>query len=164
MKAVIFVAACLCGTVMHFLYEPLGRPALLRPLLPASESPWEHFKLAFWPLCTGLILQGLLQGRPCAAVLCACFLAAFHAFCTMMGIYYLYRAAFGVKKPVLWADIGNFFLTMTLGWRLGLRMLDGSFGSLQAVFAGVGLALCAALFLLTGGEPPDLPLFREDRG
>ena len=122
----IFGAACLVGMAQHFLYEPLGRPAALRWLLPTAESPWEHFKLAFWPLCAALALWGGLQGAAAGTILCACCLGASHAFCTMMGIYFFYRAALGVKRPVLWADIGNFYVTMLLGWRLGLRALGGS--------------------------------------
>ena len=98
----IFGAACLLGTVQHFLYEPLGRPAALRWLLPISESPWEHFKLAFWPLCAGLALWGGLQGAAAGAILCACCLAASHAFCTMMGIYFFYRAALAAAVLLGW--------------------------------------------------------------
>ena len=50
MRIWLFVAAALVGTVAHFLYEPLGRPRLLVMFLPVNESPWEHVKLAVWPL------------------------------------------------------------------------------------------------------------------
>lgn len=157
----IFGAACLLGTVQHFLYEPLGRPAALRWLLPTSESPWEHFKLAFWPLCAGLALWGGLQGAAACAVLCACCLAASHAFCTMMGIYFFYRAALGVKRAVLWVDIGNFYVTMLLGWRLGLRTLSGCFGLLQAALAAAVLLGWVAAFLLPEDKTPVWPLFAD---
>lgn len=161
MKWMIFGAACLLGTAQHFLYEPLGRPAALRWLLPTSESPWEHFKLAFWPLCAALALWGGLQGAAAGTILCACCLGASHAFCTMMGIYFFYRAALGVKRPVLWTDIGNFYVTMLLGWRLGLRTLGGSFGLLQAALAAAVLLGWWAVFLLPERKAPGWPLFAD---
>ena len=56
----IFVGFCAFGTVQHFLFVPLGRPRWLLWLLPVSESPWEHYKLAFWPLGGALCLTGVL--------------------------------------------------------------------------------------------------------
>jgi hypothetical protein len=50
MRIWVFAAAALVGTAAHFLYEPLGRPRLLVMFLPVNESPWEHVKLAVWPL------------------------------------------------------------------------------------------------------------------
>lgn len=155
----LFCAACAAGTIQHFLYAPLGRPSWLRWLLPVSESPWEHFKLAFWPLGTAVAVWGQGQGAGRAAILCACCLAVTHAFCTMMGIYYFYRGALGQKKPILWVDIGNYYLTMLAGWRMGLRILTGSFGTLQGALAGTVLLAWMAIFLLPEEHRPRWPLF-----
>lgn len=159
MKWTILAIFCAFGTVQHFLYEWLGRPKWLSWLLPISESPWEHFKLAFWPLGAAVVLWGKMQGTDANAVLCACCLAASHAFCTMMGIYFFYRAALGVKKPVLWADIGNYYLTMLAGWRVGLRMLNGHFGTLQGMLAALVLLAWMSIFLLPDRKKPSWPLF-----
>lgn len=77
----------------------------------------------------------------------------------MMGIYFFYRAALGVKKPVLWADIGNYYLTMLAGWRVGLRMLNGHFGTLQGMLAALVLLAWMSIFLLPDRKKPSWPLF-----
>ena len=92
----IFLLFCLLGTVQHFLYRPLGRPRSLAWLLPVSESPWEHCKLAFWPLGGALGTVTLLTGGTLPTFLSAWWAAAAHGLCTMLGIYYFYRAALGV--------------------------------------------------------------------
>ena len=107
----IFAGFCAFGTVQHFLFVPLGRPRWLLWLLPVSESPWEHYKLVFWPLGGALCLTGVLAEAAPAAILWAWLHGAAHGFCTMMGIYCFYRMALGVKKPLLWADILNYYIT-----------------------------------------------------
>ena len=159
----IFLALCLIGTAQHFLYRPLGRPRCLRWLLPINESPWEHYKLAFWPLGGALATVALLAGLPFRAFMRAWLIAAGHSFCTMLGIYCFYRWALNIRRPVLWVDIGNYYLTMFLGWRLGLRMLLQPAGLGSALLAGIALAACALFFVRASAMPPTkYPLFREE--
>ena len=91
----IFAGFCAFGTVQHFLFVPLGRPRWLLWLLPVSESPWEHYKLVFWPLGGALCLTGVRAEAAPAAILWAWLHGAAHGFCTMMGIYCFYRMALG---------------------------------------------------------------------
>ena len=159
----IFLTACALGTVQHFLFVPLGRPRSLMWLLPVSESPWEHYKLAFWPLGGALGAVALLTDGPLPAFLCAWWTAAAHGFCTMLGIYYFYRAALGVPRPVLWADILNFYVTMLCGWRMGLRVLLYAPGWAFGLSAGICLAAVALLFSAAAVLPPQkYPMFREE--
>lgn len=161
LTALLPVLAFLAGTVQHFLWRPLGAPALLAPLLPVSESPREHYKLAFYPLCAALLAQALRCGASwrswALAALCACA----HAFCTMFGIFCFYVCALGRGRPLLAADIGSYGLTMGCGWSLGLRVLARPVS--PAVGAGALAALLAALFFIGRWSffPPRLPLFRE---
>ena len=74
----IFGAACLLGTVQHFLYEPLGRPAALRWLLPTSESPWETVRARGEFSIYQLVVDGVLQPDPVAY---ACIIADAAACC-----------------------------------------------------------------------------------
>ena len=38
------------GTMLHFLYEWLGKSPLIAPFSGVNESTWEHMKLLFWPM------------------------------------------------------------------------------------------------------------------
>ena len=159
----IFLLFCLLGTVQHFLYRPLCRPRCLEWLLPVSESPWEHCKLAFWPLGGALGTVTLLTGGTLPAFLGAWWAAAAHGLCTMLGIYYFYRAALGVPRPVLWADICNYYITMFFGWRVGLRTLLSAPGWAYGLPAGLCLAAIALLFSTAAVLPPQkYPMFREE--
>lgn len=159
----IFSLFCLLGTLQHFLYAPLGRPRRLMWLLPVNESPWEHCKLAFWPLGGALGAAALLLAASLPAFLTAWCAAAGHALCTMLGIYYFYRAALGVPHPVLWADICNYFITMLCGWRLGLRVLARDAAWPAGLTAGLLLSACALLFGTASALPPEkYPMFREE--
>ena len=159
----IFLLFCAIGTVQHFLYRPLGRPRWLRWLLPISESPWEHCKLAFWPLGGALGTAALLTDQALSAFVRAWFAAAGHGFCTMLGIYCFYRWALGIGRPVLWVDIGNYYVTMFLGWRLGLRVLQQPANCGIAILAALSLAACALFFIRASAAPPTkYPLFREE--
>lgn len=158
----VFLPACGVGCVFHFLYIPLGEPGLLRWLLPVSESPWEHFKLVFWPVGGGLAAAALLMDAAAGAWVCAWAVAAGHGFCTMTGIYYFYRGALGVTRPLLWADISNYFITMFCGWVLGLRALAHRPGWEAVLPAVLALAACAAAFAVFSEAPPANPLFREE--
>lgn len=159
----ILLFFCLLGTLQHFLFRPLGQPKSLMWLLPVSESPWEHCKLAFWPLGGALGTAAWLLSSPLPAFLTAWALAAAHALCTMLGIYYGYRAALGVSRPVLWLDIGNYFVTMLCSWRLGLRVLSHAVGWPAGLVSGLLLAACALLFGTAAALPPEkYPMFREE--
>ncbi len=161
MRTILFLAACALGTGLHFLYEPLGRPRALRWLLPVSESPWEHTKLCFWPVGLGLAAVGWWENAPLSALLWCWLAAGVHGIGSMLSIYYLYRAALGAKKPILWVDIGNFFVTMACAWPIGLDFLGRDPGG--APLAASLLAAFALLFQVISGHPPaNYPLFREE--
>ncbi len=161
MRTLVFLAACALGTGLHFLYGPLGRPRALRWLLPVSESPWEHTKLCFWPLCGGLAGVALTENIPLSAALWAGLGAGCHGVGSMLAIYYLYRAALGAKKPILWVDIGNFFVTMACAWPIGLDILAQNTPPLWP--AALVLAAFAAVFQRISGHPPTkYPMFREE--
>ena len=158
----VFLSTCAVGCAFHFLYAPLGKPRFLRWLLPIGESPWEHFKLVFWPMGGGLAAAAWLTEAAAGAWVCAWVVAAGHGFCTMTGIYYFYRGALGVTRPLLWVDISNYFITMFCGWVLGLPALACRPGWEAVLPAAVALAACAAAFALFSEEPPAKPLFREE--
>ena len=160
-NAMIFLGACILGTGMHFLYEPLGRPRGLGFLLPVSESPWEHTKLCFWPLCLALGLWGGLTGCGLSALLWGALCAVSHGACAMLGIYYLSRAALGVPRPVLWVDIGSFFAAMGTGFPLGVRILARGASPLLGCAGALGLAAWALFFAYAAFSPPKYPLFQQ---
>lgn len=149
------------GVVMHFLYEPLGRPRLLRPLLPLSESAWEHYKMAFWPLLAAMIWLAVYYGLPWHSAACAALAAALHAMGTMFGLFYIYVCGLGAGHSILMVDILCFACTMFSGYRLGVRLLAAGPPAWLGVPAAAGLAAIAVLLARFSAKAPDLPMFRD---
>ena len=52
-----FAATSLLGTVLHFLYEWLGKARWVAAFSGVNESTWEHMKLLFWPMFIFAILE-----------------------------------------------------------------------------------------------------------
>ncbi len=163
-KFAVFAAACVLGTVAHFLYAILKNPVILSPFLPVSESPWEHFKMAFWPLCASMIYLGIRASATVPQIICSAAAACAAAFFVMFGIFYIYNSGFGVGHAVLAVDIASFYITMVAGFLAGLFVLK-----LQPSFALV--LLCAAALIFTAGffvyaskSPPKAPIFTSGEG
>ena len=155
------LVAWICGVVMHFLYRPLGSPRPLCMFFPVSENVWEHFKMAFWPLCGAMIFLGVKTGAPWASVALACLAASMHAMFMMFGLFYTYVVGLGVGRCLLWVDILSFACVMLSGYVVGLRVLARAVpalwgGAAAAVLFGIVCLLHRLIF-----QNPDLPMFRE---
>ncbi len=155
------IAAWICGVAMHFLYRPLGRPRLLRAFFPVSENVWEHFKMAFWPLCGAMAFVGVQMGRPWTSISAAAAAAAGFAMLMMFGIFYTYTAGLGVGKNLLWVDIASFAAVMACSYLAGLRVLSRSVTALCGWGSAALLLLLAVLLHRLSFDHPDLPIFRE---
>ncbi len=52
-----FAVTSFLGTLLHFIYDWLGRSAWIAPFSGVNESTWEHMKLLFWPMFIFAIIQ-----------------------------------------------------------------------------------------------------------
>ena len=52
-----FSVTSLGGTILHFLYDWLGKAAWVAPFSGVNESTWEHMKLLFWPMLAFAVTQ-----------------------------------------------------------------------------------------------------------
>lgn len=150
-----------CGVVMHFLYRPLGEPRFLRALFPVSENVWEHYKMAFWPLCGAVAFVGTQGARPWTSVAVAVLAATLCAMVIMFGVFYTYVVGLGVGKNLLWADILSFCAVMATGYWVGLQVLSRPFSAAWGGAAAGVLAAEVVLLHCLSFDPPDLPMFRD---
>lgn len=155
------LVAWACGVVMHFLYRPLGQPQFLRALFPVSENVWEHFKMAFWPLCGAMAFVGVQTARPWASVAAAAAAASVYAMLMMFGLFYTYVVGLGAGRCLLWVDILSFAAVMTSGYLIGLRVLSYDIPVLWGGAAAALLVLAVVLLHRLSFDCPDLPMFRE---
>ena len=95
----IFLLFCALGPAQHFLFRPLGRPRSLLWLLPVNESPWEHYKLAFWPLGGALAVTAMITGLPFRAFVCAWFAGAGSILGTVLAVCVVGFTVYMLVRP-----------------------------------------------------------------
>jgi hypothetical protein len=161
MRIWVFVAAALVGTAAHFLYEPLGRPRLLVMFLPVNESPWEHVKLAVWPLLGAVAALTYWEGIPWPVGVTAAFAGVMHSIAAMLGLHYAVRFGLSDGTPILWTDILIYYLSLAGGWWIALGLLPAKIPPSVGAFCALCLLLLA-VFLYRGSlRPPEAHLFQD---
>ena len=149
----IFVAAVISGTLLHFLYDwvPCTLTALFSPI---NESLWEHVKIICWPYLLGSFClaredSGALGPR----------LLTLPVLCVLMLLLgWIYHITLGLDQ--LWVDIALYILLMLAGVLLPehFRLPKSRFWQ-TAPFLIMGI-LILATFVFTF-HPPELLLFRD---
>lgn len=161
MRIWLFFAAAVLGTAAHFLYDFLNRPRLLVAFLPINESPWEHVKLAVWPLLGAVAVLAYQEQILWPSAVTAAFVGVMHATAAMLGLHYAVRFGLSGGKPVLWADILIYFLALASGWQIALGLLPAAVPVPVGVLCALSL-LVLVIFLDRGSlRPPKAHLFQD---
>lgn len=154
-----FSVTSFLGTILHFLYEWLGKPIWIAPFSGVNESTWEHMKLLFWPMLLFALLQcfffcdradfwyvklrGILLGLIMIPVL-----------------FYTYNGVIG-KSPD-WINIAIFFICAAIAYLHEARLFYKE--SPRCRFPKFPLCLLAAITLLFGlftFITPELAIFKD---
>ncbi len=154
-----FAVTSLLGTLLHFLYDLLGKAPWIAPFSGVNESTWEHMKLLFWPMLIFAVLQsfffreredffliklrGILLGLLLIPIL-----------------FYTYNGAIG-KSPD-WFNIVIFFVSAAIVYLYEARRFYGDpMQKKSALAAIILLLLIAILFVLFTFKAPEIGLFRD---
>ena len=154
-----FAVTALGGTLLHFLYDWLGKPILAAPFSGVNESTWEHMKLLFWPM---LIFAGVQQ---------AFFGDREDFWCvklrgTLLGlslipiIFYTYNGVIGPSPD--WFNITIFFISAAVTYLYELHLFKTS--RIRCAFPKLAItALCviALLFVIFTYLTPQIGIFRD---
>ena len=154
-----FGVTSLGGTLLHFLYEWLGKSPLIAPFSGINESTWEHIKLLFWPMLlfatvqffffrdrpefSGIKLRGILLGLSLIPL-----------------IFYTYNGIIG-KSPD-WFNITIFFISAAAAYLYEYRLFNKNDPPKTSPrIAILSLTLIAALFFIFTFKTPTLNIFRD---
>ena len=154
-----FAVTSLGGTLLHFLYDWLGKAAWVAPFSGVNESTWEHMKLLFWPM----LLYAVVESR--------FFLERSDFWCvklrgTLLGlglipvIFYTYNGVVG-RSPD-WLNIAIFFIAAAVAHIYETRLFRAE--KLRCRTPKVAIAaLCviALLFVMFTFATPTLGIFRD---
>ena len=112
------------GGGLHFLYDLLGKSAVIGAIAPVNESVWEHKKIVLWPVILWWSLYYFLKGRERGVNGDKWFAGALTSLLVSLLVipmgYYFYTGAFGVE--LMWVDILLLLVALALGQVLGLHV------------------------------------------
>jgi hypothetical protein len=158
-KLMGFASTALFGTLLHFLYEWLGKTVWIAPFSGVNESTWEHMKLLFWPMLifaiTECVFASWQKGLPGIKLY-----GMLIGICLIPIIFYLYNGIIG-KSPD-WFNIAIFFIAAAAAYIYELYA-ELSFAVPRISTRSAVLIFCtvALLFVLFTFITPHLEIFKD---
>ena len=154
-----FAAATLGGTLLHFLYEWLGKAVWIAPFSGVNESTWEHMKLLFFPMLLFALLQGLFFGER-EDFFCIKLRGILTGLILIPVLFYTYNGV--VATSPAWLNIVIFFVSAAVAYGYEawlLRKEPGGYCHKKAALAA--LALIALLFVIFTFRTPRIGIFKD---
>ena len=154
-----FAVTSFAGTILHFLYDWLGRAVGRAPFSGVNESTWEHMKLLFWSLLLFALVQRLFF-KDQKNYWCVKLAEILLGLVLIPVLFYTYNGVFG-KSPD-WINIAIFYVTALLvflfeRWAFKNDRLQCKHP--QLAFAAI--CLIGVLFVVFTFSPPQIPLFQD---
>ena len=103
-----FAVTSLGGTLLHFLYDWLGKAWWIAPLSGVNESTWEHMKLLFWPMLLFAVAESFFF-REREDFWCVKLRGILLGIVLIPVIFYTYNGA--IAKSPDWLNIAIFFIS-----------------------------------------------------
>ena len=154
-----FAVTSLGGTLLHFLYEWLGKAVWIAPLSGVNESTWEHMKLLFWPMLLFAAVQSLFF-RDRRDFWCVKLRGILLGLVLIPVLFYTYNGVIG-RSPD-WLNIVIFFVSAAIAYLVeaslfrAARLRYRSERAALAILAGIALLFVIFTFLT-----PPLGIFRD---
>ena len=154
-----FATTSLGGTLLHFLYEWLNKPAWIAPFSGVNESTWEHMKLLFWPMLIFAIVQSFFF-REREDFWCIKLRGILTGLALIPLIFYTYNGLVG-KSPD-WMNIAIFFIAAGASYLCEARLFkSGSISSKKPRVSIAILFLLATLFVIFSFYTPEIEIFKD---
>jgi len=156
------VVVCIASVSLHFLYDWLGKNAVVAMFVPTNESIWEHLNLVFWPLLLWWGL-GYLIFRSNKDL-------SFHKWITagmssimismlfIVSWYYTWTNGIGIESSII--DIGSLFIAVPIAQLTAIhiyRVVEPR--QIYSILSGLLLILFIGMFIGFTFFTPDLPIF-----
>ena len=154
-----FAVTSLGGTILHFLYDWLGKAVWIAPFSGVNESTWEHQKLLFWPMLLFAVLQSCFF-RDREDFWCVKLRGILLGLTLIPVIFYTYNGVVGSSPD--WFNIAIFFVAAAVAYLYETQLLQRNSVRCRspkwAVAVLVGLALLFTVFTFL---PPQIAIFRD---
>ena len=154
-----FAVTSLMGTVLHFLYDWLGKAVWIAPFSGVNESTWEHMKLLFWPMLVFAIVQGFFFGDR-KDFWCVKLRGILLGLGLIPVIFYTYNGVIG-RSPD-WINIAIFFIAAGIAYLYETRLFKNEKGDCKFPKLAIAiLALIALLFVIFTFATPEINIFKD---
>lgn len=154
-----FAVTSLGGTLLHFLYDWLGKAKWIAPFSGVNESTFEHMKLLFWPMLLFAVVQSFFF-REREDFWCVKLRSVLLGLILIPVAFYTYNGAVG-RSPD-WINIAIFFISAAVAYIYEARQLKNERTSCKNPKAAMlMLLIIAALFVIFTFKPPEINLFRD---
>ena len=154
-----FAVTSLGGTLLHFLYDWLDKPAWIAPFSGVNESTWEHMKLLFWPMLVFAVVQGFFF-RDRIDFWCVKLRGVLLGLSLIPVLFYTYNGVVG-KSPD-WLNIAIFFLSAAMAYIYEARLFAAE--GLRCRFPKLAIAMLlviALLFVIFTFATPKIDIFKD---
>ena len=154
-----FALTSLGGTILHFLYDWLGKAVWIAPFSGVNESTWEHMKLLFWPMALFAIVQGVFF-KERADYWCVKLQGTLLGLTLIPTLFYTYNGVVG-KSPD-WLNIAIFFIAAAIAYAYEARLFKSErLRCCAPKFAVAVLCVIAALFVVFTFLTPEIGIFKD---
>lgn len=153
-----FAVTSLGGTLLHFLYDWLGKASWIAPFSGVNESTWEHMKLLFWPMLLYAVLQSFFF-RDRQDFWCVKLKSIALGLVLIPVIFYTYNGVIG-KSPD-WINIAIFFISTAIAYIYEVRQFGKEMPCKHPKLALALLCFIATLFVIFTFATPELGIFKD---
>ena len=154
-----FAATSLGGTVLHFLYEWLGKARWTTPFSGVNESTWEHMKLLFWPMFIYAAVQSFFF-KDRRDFWCVKLRGTVLGLVLIPVIFYTYNGVIG-RSPD-WINIVIFFISAAAVYIYEYRLFKSEKARCPSPeLAVAALSAISLLFILFTFITPEIGIFRD---
>lgn len=154
-----FAITSLIGTLLHYLYEWLGKAVWIAPFSGVNESTWEHMKLLFWPMLIFAVVESFFF-RECRDFWCIKLSGILLGLGLIPLLFYTYNGVIG-KSPD-WINIAIFFVSAALAYIYETRRFRAEGRHcISPKLAIILLSVIALAFIVFTFKAPKLGLFLD---
>ncbi len=154
-----FGVTSLGGTILHFLYDWLGKTTWVAPFSGVNESTWEHMKLLFWPMFLYAIVQSFFF-RDRKDFWCVKLRGILLGLVLIPVLFYTYNGVIG-RSPD-WINIAIFFISAAIAYIYETKLYNSEkmrCGLHKTAF--FALCIIALLFVMFTFATPEIGIFRD---
>ena len=154
-----FAVTSLGGTILHFLYDWLGKAVWIAPFSGVNESTWEHMKLLFWPAFIFAIVQSFFF-KDNNIFWCVKLRGILLGLILIPILFYTYNGIIG-KSPD-WINIAIFFVSAALLYIFESRLFNSDqTRCISQRIALATLSILALFFCIFTFATPGIAIFKD---